>query len=194
MTRIILLAFTVTAFSGWSQMPVSEELGKHDGLPGLSIDKPIPVINGITEITREESEANFFESAYVETKVFMVDPVAIKYTSVYGLPVTRIEVLGMESYSDDGETQIFTVSGIAVFLALPKTNETLRQFIDKFTAAYAPELDVMGFTEEMVPLMQWHSSNECGAMMSLPMLFSLEEYKEHEMKQLEIRFSTSCGG
>jgi hypothetical protein len=194
MSRYLLYYFLLFGLSGWSQMDVSPKLGETDGIPGIAIGKTVALKRGVTEISRENSQGNFFESEYMETKIFQVDPFEVKYTSVYGLPVDRIEILVGDSYDDEGNVVGAAASEIVVFLALPSSDKELNNFIEKFTQAYAPALDMVEYTEEMVPLFVWHSSNECGAMMSLPMLFSLREYAESHMDYIVIRFSSSCGG
>lgn len=192
---ILFFLLMLSTATSWSQDDfLSPKLGKEDGLPGLSINQIIPQKKGFTEIDRTVSKANFFESEYMATKVYEVDPVMLGYTDVFGLKVERIEVLGAEDYTDDGETMVFRVNEIAVFLTLPINDKILSSFIDKFTTSYAPRLDVSGFTEGGVVLMQWLSTTDCGAMMSLPQLYTLRDYKESGLNHVEICFTNSCGG
>lgn len=198
MYRFTLSLFLLLSLPTWAQMSLSSKLGEHDGLPGISIGQSLPIKQGFTEISRENSIAAFFESEYFETKIIQVDPVAVKYSEVYGLPVERIEVLVVEQDEENEEgltgEMVLVVSEIAVFLKLPGSDKELNLFLEKFSDAYAPESDVMGYTEEMVPLMQWESTTDCGAIMSLPMLTSLKEFIENGFKHVPIRFYSSCGG
>lgn len=177
-------------FCSIAQLDMSPKLGQNDGIPGINITKEYPAtINGLTKLpTNEKPWSTLVNDYYTRDKVQLGDPKKLNYTNVYGLKVERIEVICST------EENVTYIHGISVFLKLPETEAELEKFYTDFTEAYDPMLDVIGFSEAGYELLEWHSTNECGAMMSIPAWLALSNFKELGLQHLEICFSPSCGG
>lgn len=196
MKRLITcIALIASIHPAFSQMAESPKLSETEGIPQVVMNQLFnPKNPAFSRITEEQATSDLKNSwGAGAAGIYLASPDKLRYTEVYGLHVSRIEVFTVEVDTEEGTTYEL-VNAISVSLQLPGSDKSLTAFYDAFMKAYAPELDVIGFTEQFIPLLQWISPRDCGSMMSMTNLDSLAEFKEHGLTCIEIQYTPSCGG
>jgi len=200
MTLLVVLSTTTTLFA---QMPASNELAKYDGIPSINITKTY--FEGVKGLTPAPDGEVFWSTIkdikYAWTEVMLGDPKTLNYEEKFGLKVARIEAFCQPGYdyeNEDNEAEGIAFYGLSIFFELPESSDEVADFMGGFIELHGNYMTAYRETdaneEGEVEMFMWTSTNDCGAMMELPKVMSLEACESDGHQYIELRFTQSCGG